>query len=602
MRNFTLILAAAFTALAMTATPGKTDYRHLGNKQLSQAEVAQKALFKAPVQQLKAVTAASDEIISETPEGDLRYYNEWGNGYYIYWEQWFWSGKSNSAGQIVWAADNVVYIKHAISSYVEAGWVKGTLSDDGKKITVKYPQHIKDYISYDSEGTEYILPTYVSVMKRNPEVEKPSIEDSQSYIPVADEDNYVTYTVKEDGSVVMDGSHDFDYEINPETGELEPVFPDTMLSIYYVRPERPGLPEEKMWYYYADISQEFIPFDESQVIINDIPEGLSYEKWGMIYGDEGKAQFVDVAFDDNNVYLNNFDIYTQNCVIKGSLEGDKVVFPSNQFFGVNEEKGFFLYMCGCKYGTFIDEETGEEIEGYYLIDNFEMKYDAAEKKLTPAEAGTGIVFNTRLDRVSPFSLYSDPTIFYQAPEKLNAAPEDPEIQQATYNPSSLSYASQWAFPNININGMILDTDKMYYEVYTDGQLYTFSPEVYLSIAEEMTQVPYNYCDAAYEVIIGQVPTHIIFLQGMKMTTMGIRVYYDAPDGNTYNTMRVTYNFKTGKVDYDAIDTISADAELCGTEYFNLQGMKVAAPTPGNIYLRSEKYSDGTKKVQKFIAR
>ncbi|MCF0214557.1 MAG: hypothetical protein HUK13_09040 [Muribaculaceae bacterium] len=578
MKKYTLMLATAFTALAMTAAPGQT---------VNKTEAPEKAIFKAPVNVMKVAEENTDQLIIDRPDGKLVYYDEIGDGFQLFWDQWFMPMETNEAGQIVWAEDNVVYLKNAVSSYIETGWVKGTLSEDGKKITVKYPQRIREYVD---QGV--ILPMYASVMQLD--------ETTQRYFAVPDDENFVTYTVGEDGVVVMDGSKPMEYETNPETGEVTPIYPEKMVSMYYVRPGKPdkGEPETvNEWFYYGDTSQKFQPIDMSELIVNDIPEGLVYEEWAMVYGTDGsRAMFVNVAIDGNNVYLTNIDkYYATDCVVKGTIDGNTVTFPSKQFYGVNDEAGYFLLFFGTEYGEFWDEEMGEMVEGDHLADNFVMTYDAEGKKLSPAKKDTGFCFNTRIHKYGPYSAYSMPTIFYQSPEVVNAAPRNPEVMMADYNDPSGQYITQWNFPNFSVNGAILKTDVMYYEAYVNGELYTFSPEIY-TIPEEMTMVPYDFSDEGWNNIVADGAIHFFIIRGRNIKSYGIKMYYDAPDGNTYTSDLVTYIFKE-----DGIDDISADAEVSAVELYNLQGMKVATTAPGNIYLRATRYTDGTKKVTKFIA-
>ena len=596
MRKFTLFFTAAFTVFATTAAPIKKDYRLVADMQQSMTEAPEKAILQTPVKPLKAAKVVSDEIISERPEGELKYYNQWGRGFLLYWHNTFVHGESETAGQIVWADNNEVYLKNAICSY-PASWVKGTLSDDGKKITVKYPQRIRDYVDYDAEGKEVILPMYVSIMTYNP-------EDGRYYAVTDEAANVVTYTVHEDGSIVMDGGKEFEYYVDPETGWEELIYPESMVSIYYVRPGKAekGEPAEvQEWYYYGDIAQEFAPYSTEGLIINEIPDGLTYEQWAMI-DFNGRAQFADVAIAGNEVFLTNFDPYSANCVIKGTIDGDKVTFPSKQFFGINDEYNYFEYFFGCAYGTYYSEEYGQEIEGYYIVDDFVMNYDAAAKKLTTAKEMTGFALNTSLKEIMPFSIYIEPELFYQSPESLNAAPLDPIFESGRYDDYYDQYSTQWTFPDRNANGAIIDVKKMYYNAFVNGELYTFTPEEYIFIEKEMTDVPYDYTDSNWFDIIANGTSHMLCINGVEVVTLGVKMYYLAPDGNLYSSARVTYNFETGEIETDGVIDIDADAEPCGMEFTNLQGMKVANPTAGNIYIRTITFKDGSQKTSKFIAR
>ena len=51
-------------------------------------------------------------------------------------------GQQEGALSIVYAPDNKVYIQHPVSLSYYDGWVEGTLSDDGRTITVPMGQYI----------------------------------------------------------------------------------------------------------------------------------------------------------------------------------------------------------------------------------------------------------------------------------------------------------------------------------------------------------------------------------------------------------------------------------------------------------------------------
>lgn len=51
-----------------------------------------------------------------------------------------------------------------------------------------------------------------------------------------------------------------------------------------------------------------------------------------------------------------------------------------------------------------------------------------------------------------------------------------------------------------------------------------------------------------------------------------------------------------------VDSVSADAEVVETSLYNLQGVKVMNPAPGQIYIRVSRMSDGSVKTSKIIAK
>ncbi|MCF0218792.1 MAG: hypothetical protein HUK14_03345 [Muribaculaceae bacterium] len=600
MKKFTLLVTAALMALAMTAAPVQQKQMRIGKQQKAFMELPSAKLTKAAaahaLKSPKLVKAASDnEIIWDQPEGELKYYMQFGRGWQLYDWSYMFEYEQEGAGEIVYADNNEVYLKYGISSFKEMGWVKGSLSEDGKKITVKYPQHVFDVEGYDASGKLITASVLVSMMAYT------DAEGYDDFVPVDEAENVVTYTVNEDGSVSMDGSKDFDTVIDPDTGYETVVLPEKMLTCYYTYTDSKTLETFQIWFGYGDIAQSFNPLP-SDLIINEYPEGLKFEMWALTDA-VGKAQPVDVAFDGDYVYLKNLDEYNANCIVKGKLEGNKVTFPSKQFFGICDDGYDFVFFFGCTYGTYYDPDYESEVEGFIMADKLEMTYDKDTKTLTAPES-TGYVVNASPTKIWYYSSALEPVITYQDPESLNAAPNDPEFVEYFYAEEYEQDWFCWVLPNTNVNGSFIDTNMMYYNMYANGELYTLSPDVYPYVPEPVTNIPFGYSDLYnYDIIVEDATGRQYFITYDGLETFGLVMYYLAPDGNLYNSQRVTYNIATGEVTKDeaSIDTPSY-AEPVSISFYNLQGMKIANPAAGNIYIRSVTFKDGTKQATKFIAK
>ncbi len=49
-------------------------------------------------------------------------------------------------------------------------------------------------------------------------------------------------------------------------------------------------------------------------------------------------------------------------------------------------------------------------------------------------------------------------------------------------------------PTTDIDGLPMNTNQLYYYIYVDGEVFTFAPDTYPLISEEMTLIPYNFTD------------------------------------------------------------------------------------------------------------
>ncbi|MCF0199059.1 MAG: hypothetical protein HUK02_07010, partial [Bacteroidaceae bacterium] len=603
MKKFTLFFIAALTALAMTAAPAQKGLRQTVRKSMDQQSMAEKAVKKMAAAPLATLTkqtadsrmrkapkaAAEGDAIMDRPAGEHQYYLQWGDGFTLM-DDYLFNFPVETAGEMVWAADNVVYLRNAISSLRDVGWVKGTRSADGKKITVKLPQHVSDMEGYNEQGEMFNVPLYVSVMKYD--------KDSDNYYRVDDADNVVTYTIGDDGKIEMDGGKEIEYIYDPDTDEDNVVMPETMLTCYYeYAPDGDGVLRQ-YWYGFSDVAQTFTPLP-ADIVVNEYPAELNFELWALTDA-VGLAQSVDVAIVGNEVFMKGFDSFTADCVVKGTIEGDKVIFPSKQFFGIHKEWGDFMFFFGCTYGMRWYEEFQDYYEGYGLADKLEMNFDA-EKRVMTAPAGTGFVMNASFERLLTYSEFLEPVIASQKPEDLNAAPADPEfVYFENYEDYQQGYFA-WFFPNTNVNNAFIDVNKVYYNVFINGELYTFTPEVYPYVMESMTDLPYNYSDENSFDIAASGIQHEFYIYGENFKSMGVELHYLAPDGVLYSSNRVTYNIADDTVETEETAVTAASAKPVAMEFTNLQGVRVKTPTPGNIYLRTVKFSDGSKKTSKFLA-
>ena len=589
MNKLTILCAALLTALCVTAAPSKKIERRADGKMVVKAEKAVKQLSAS---KLLKLSAATDSPIIDRPEGSHHYCFQEGNGFTLL-DDYLYAFPVSTAGEVVWADNNVVYLRNAISSYNEGGWVKGTRSADGKHITMQFPQHVQDLIGTDASGKEHKVPLYISVMKYNKALNDYELIDAN--------DNIVTYTIADDGKIVMDGAKEFKYDYDPVTEESTLIMPDTMLTCYYeYDPYGDGVMHQ-YWYGYSDLSQELTPLPDD-LIVNEIPDGLTYELWGMTDA-TGAARSIDVAIVGNEIFIKNLDESVADCVVKGTIEGDKVTFLSRQFYGINQWNDAFIFFIGCGYGMTWFEDFQDYYEGFIIADKLVMDYDATARTLTAPE-NTGFLMNAQLDELRYYTASLEPVFTGQDQASLNAAPKDPEFAMYEYIADYGQAFISWTFPNNNVNGSFIDINRMYYNVFVDGDLYTFTADKYLYVSEDITDLPYNYSDDNRYDIFCDGTEHVFYIFCTSMKSFGVVMYYLAPDGNLYHSNRVTYNAETGQVETDDPTPVSAASasEPVRIEFTNLNGIRVSRPVPGTIYLRTVTLADGSTRSSKLIAR
>ena len=93
-----------------------------------------------------AQNASDYGIVMEQPAGELKTYDRAGYAYYLSGE-YPRRGAQTGTIDIVFAEDNKVYFKQPLSKLEINSWVEGTLSEDGKTITIPMGQNV----AYDTE-------------------------------------------------------------------------------------------------------------------------------------------------------------------------------------------------------------------------------------------------------------------------------------------------------------------------------------------------------------------------------------------------------------------------------------------------------------------
>lgn len=142
----------------------------------------------------------------------------------------------------------------------------------------------------------------------------------------------------------------------------------------------------------------------------------------------------------------------------------------------------------------------------------------------------------------------------------------------------------------DVNGQSLTEDKLFFRVYFDNELYTFTPSVYVKLPSETTEIPYRYIDNYDFVIYDNEQVVYIFEPDYEM--VGVESVYHFAD-QTYVSERVNYS---------ATDIREAGVAkpIVRSYYTSLDGRRVEKPTKG-IYIRTDVYKDGTQKSRK-VAR
>ncbi|CCX63941.1 putative uncharacterized protein [Prevotella sp. CAG:1058] len=501
------------------------------------------------------------DIISQAPEGETKYYNESYEGW-VFWGQeyglQFMSGTTTN--KIVWCSNGEVYIQNPVANYSTGTFAKGTYADG--KITVELPQCIGSY--YDTDGN--MKDMYLNKLE---EVE----QDGEKYYMICyPEDNYLEYDVDDAGNVKLNLGNSADYDVT--TGNN----PKYLVGVTYSN-EPHAL---QVWSGYGDTFETWNIIDNGEPVTP--PADAVMQEWA--FETLGKKSIVQVAVDGNDIYVDGFTSYMKGYWFKGTMEDGKITFPTNQYMGKNEWDQFYYFMAA---RIFVDETS--EWNQYEPIDKVTLVYNPETGMYTAQEDETFIVSMSN-EYISATAIAENPSMWQQTPEMFKAKPLNPSLTNCLNNPGISTL--EWDIPNENEKGAILSGNKMYYNLYVDGELYTFTPEEYPLFTEPTTDVPYEASNY-YDIYVYNT-SHTIYVKKDIAETVALQSFYVDEDGTKYASDLVTENvLGTG------IGKVEGGKQAVSTEYFNLSGVKTTRPAAG-MYIMKTKYNDGTSSVKKVLVK
>ena len=402
---------------------------------------------KAGVKATRRANRALD-IISEQPAGQKKVYSRSGKAYYPFWSYVFSTTVEGAVGSVVFGDNNEVYFKNLISQAKTNTWVKGTLS--GSTITLQLPQMV---LFYDDYG--YGL-----------EVSKLTFDQAEGwYVKAANQ----TLTLNYDAT----------------TGRITC---NDVIGLTY--------DNDESWSGYADFD---IVFEKVTDTLVEAPEGLQTTTYAL--SAEGySGSLVQVGFSGNDVYVQGIDKNLPETWVKGTVEGDKVVFKNGQYIGADEVAGYHQYLISATAEEKYDADYDEYYTEYTLSDgDITFNYDAATKTLS--ESSTFLI-NAGKNVANYLNAFSNAKLATFT--EVAATPATPVISELyeggwDYYNSGYGWGS-FAFdlPTLDTDGNYIMPEKLSYQLYTkvNGEVkpMTISPEDFTYLEETMTEIPYGFQD------------------------------------------------------------------------------------------------------------
>ncbi len=272
---------------------------------------------------------------------------------------------------------------------------------------------------------------------------------------------------------------------------------------------------------------------------------------------------------------------------KAVIDNDKVSMPSAQYMGPNYITGHYEYLQACAIDSVLNPDFEIWEEKYPVKPHLEMAYDSKKLLLKSLEQNN-IVFTTTAEanengEYAYVTLLRQPIIKKQ--DRVETTPPmSPTIIEYNEFYEDYGYGSvSFRFPPYDTDYNFIDTNDLYYELWVNGKPFTFYPDEYQYLDEEMELVPYDFTDYYWFETNRLDRTVYFFFDGAS--SMGVKTVYK----NDHLTVYSEYVPVFGTV---SVNQAAAPSEIVSEEYFDLNGRRLLNK-PEGIFITKKIMNDGT---------
>lgn len=520
--------------------------------------------------------AKSQEVIVTPPEGEKQMMLGSSITFYLYYDEVAQDESYGLAYESVFCEDGSVYLKNPISMLDWDTYIKGQVTEDGIEFT--FPQLLYS-IEQEEEGVPSV-DLMVDVLEYA-EIDNPDDPDDYyvTFVP-SEETRTIKFIKEEDGSYMMDGDYMMGVTWNDE------------------------------WQGYGEMGMVLEPFTATPVTA---PSGLDYD-YSYILADELNGwdttilRPVGIAHDGNDVYIKGLASGMPDTVLKGEFDpaANTLTIPSDQFMGEFYNHYIFM-MTGSGY-TYYDEDWECDMVTFDIMeDPVVLNFDPEKKLYTPVVPegmeNVYLIYNFGNTVAYPCEYYAVDRIYSQG-ELTDYAPVNPEIisiEDISFFDPDYSYSFEFNIFGDNKDGQILRDDCIFYNIYINGELYTFTAEEYPELADagysSLTDVPVFL--SAGDDIYAYGNYHGIAFKAQGIETVGVRALYI--DGDKRGESQIVTVDKEGNP-VDGVSNIYDDCIGGVKEYYDLFGRRVTGSEGGTVIIERTIGKNGKVETRKIIRK
>lgn len=371
-------------------------------------------------------------------------------------------------------------------------------------------------------------------------------------------------------------------------------------------------------------NNEFYMYAESEIIYSSFnaekpvaPTDAEYKPWSLQYGTPNFriGHKIQATISGNDIYVKGFWSNAPEAVAKGTIDGDKVRFASDQYIGEfanqNEENGmhFLVFMSN----GVITADT--YLKAYKATaDDIVFDFNRADNSLIVTDPDCNILIRTGntegFETVEPLAAMLNPSARQNTPY---VRPLPPTFYSDFYsefpNNGNPFVMLEFSVKPFDEDGNILASEDLTYSVWADDLKVTFSAEKapnYENLPDATDELPLSFVNKWGMANAGD---NIFTRRRIQVfdkfeEKIGVQINFTDPETKEKKSSKIAYyNPTTKEITFEertvGINDATTDFKIVDTAYYNMNGVRVNENFNG-LCIKKITYSNGSVKIEKCV--
>lgn len=298
---------------------------------------------------------------------------------------------------------------------------------------------------------------------------------------------------------------------------------------------------------------------------------------------------IDDEMVGNTIYVDHLEDGLPNALIKINANAStmNLEVPSGQYLGVDENYNSHIY--ALTGNAYVDSAGTTKYFNYNKTSKLTLNFSAEGDSIF-APYPASLIINCGRNNLYIVKEYVAPLMEEVNDEPMT--PANPVFSIDDVTRSTRFDVLKFTIPTVDVDGNDLNTNNLYYCIYYNDAVYTFTPALYTGLKSDMSEIPYGFSDSNYDIFLsgGQ---HTIYFYDKNWTKLGVQSIYRG-GGQERKSAVVWVDSTTG------IESVTGAARTVKrVSYYDLQGRQVSSQATGLVIERID-YTDGSNTTSKVV--